>query len=165
MYVGQSRVKQEGIKGKNRVTELVQTKNGEIKSLYVTSTTVISTPISKVVEQGTKPSYNFVDVPPAASSTDWGWPTISPYVITSPFGYRWGTLHGGIDISGSGFGSPIYSSTEGTVIRTNASCPNHGYYGSRCGGTYGNYVEVQTSTGLIIYYAHMTNTIRVSVGQ
>ena len=31
--------------------------------------------------------------------------------------------------------------------------------------TYGNYVEVQTSTGLIIYYAHMTNTIRVSVGQ
>ncbi len=165
MYVGQSRVKQEGIKGKNRVTELVQTKNGEIKSLYVTSTTVISTPISKVVEQGTKPSYNFVDVPPAASSTDWGWPTISPYVITSPFGYRWGTLHGGIDISGSGFGSPIYSSTEGTVIRTNSSCPNHGYYGSRCGGTYGNYVEVQTSTGLIIYYAHMTNTIRVSVGQ
>ena len=34
MYVGQSRVKQEGIKGKNRVTELVQTKNGEIK-IYV----------------------------------------------------------------------------------------------------------------------------------
>ncbi len=165
MYIGQSRVKQEGVKGKDRVTEKVTYKNGEIMSLIVAARTAISAPISKIVVQGTLPSYNFSNVPPAASSTDWGWPTISPYVITSPFGYRWGSLHGGIDISGSGFGSPIYSSTEGVVIRTNASCADIGFYGSRCGGTYGNYVEVQTSTGLIIYYAHMRNSIRVSVGQ
>ncbi len=165
MYIGQSRVKQEGVKGKSRVTEKVTYKNGEIKSLQVTATTEISTPISKIVVQGTLPNYNFNNVPPAASSTDWGWPTISPYVITSTFGYRWGTFHGGIDISGSGFGSPVYSSTEGTVIRTFNGCADIGYYGSSCGGSYGNYVEVQTSTGLIIYYAHMKNTIRVSVGQ
>lgn len=165
MYIGQSRVKQEGVKGKNRVTELVQSKNGEIKSLYVTSTQVLSTPVNKIVEQGTMPSYNFNNIPPAASSTDWGWPTISPYVITSQFGYRWGTLHGGVDIAVSGFGSPIYSSTEGVVIRTYSGCPNWGYYGSSCGGSYGNYIEVQTSTGLIIYYAHMSNSIKVSVGQ
>ncbi len=165
MYIGQSKVKQEGVKGKNRVTEKVIYKNGEITSLKVTARTSISEPVNKIVVQGTTPSYSFSNVPPAASSTDWGWPTISPYVITSWFGYRWGTLHGGIDISGSGVGSPIYSSTEGTVIRTNSSCPPVGWLGNTCGGTYGNYVEIQTSTGLIIYYAHMLNTIQVSVGQ
>lgn len=157
--------KQEGVNGKNKVKEKVLTKNGEIMSLVVTEKTVISAPISKIILKGTKPTYNWSNVPPAASSTDWGWPTISPYVITSYFGYRWGKLHGGIDISGSGFGSPIFSSTEGVVINKFAGCADRGFYGSTCGGGFGNYIEVQTSTGLIIYYAHIKNNIRVNVGQ
>lgn len=165
MYNSERVTKQEGVNGKNRVTEKVLSKNGEIKSLVVTSTEVISAPVSRIIVRGTKPSYNFSNIPPAASSTDWGWPTISPYVITSYFGYRWGKLHAGIDISGSGFGSPIYSSTEGIVIRTNGSCSDRGFYGSSCGGGLGNYVEVQTSTGLVVFYAHMKSQLRVSVGQ
>lgn len=165
LFTNERYVKQEGVNGKNKVKEKVLSKNGEIKSLVVTETTVISAPISKIIQKGTKPAYNWNNVPPAASSTDWGWPTISPYVITSYFGYRWGKLHGGIDISGSGFGSPIYSSTEGVVVKKFAGCADRGFYGSTCGGGFGNYIEVQTSTGLIIYYAHIKNNIRVNVGQ
>lgn len=164
MYIGQSKVKQEGVKGKNRVTEKVVTKNGAVQSVDITATTLISSPVNKIVLQGTTPSYNFNYVPPAASSTDWGWPTISPYLITSAFGYRWGSFHGAIDI-GTSLGTPVFSSTEGTVIKTNATCPLIGYLGNSCGGSYGNYVEVQTPTGLIIYYAHMSNLIKVTPGQ
>lgn len=165
LTTSESYVKQQGVKGKSRVTEKVVSKNGEITTLFVSSTTTISEPISKVVVKGTKPTMSWGNVPPAASSTDWGWPTISPYVITSYYGYRWGRLHGGIDISGSGFGSPIFSATEGTVVKTFNGCADRGYYGSSCGGGFGNYIEVETSQGLIIYYAHIKNNIQVSVNQ
>lgn len=165
LTTSESYVRQQGVKGKARVTEKVVSKNGVITTLFVSSTTTLSDPVSKIVVKGTRPSYNWGNIPPAASSTDWGWPTISPYVITSYFGYRWGKLHGGIDISGSGFGSPIFSATEGTVIKTYKGCPDRGYYGSPCGGQYGNYLEIETSQGLIIYYAHMKNNIPVNVGQ
>ncbi len=165
LYPSQSYTKQEGKNGKNRVTEKVLRKNGEIQTLYVTSSYRIAEPVNKIYVQGTKVSQSFENIPPAVSSTDWGWPTISPYVITSRFGYRWGRLHRGIDISGSGFGSPIYSSTDGTVINVFAGCANRGYYGSSCGGSFGNYIEVRATNGMIIYYAHMMNRFPVSAGQ
>jgi murein DD-endopeptidase MepM/ murein hydrolase activator NlpD len=166
-YASQSYVKQEGVNGVKRVTEKVLSKNGEIMTLVVSSSSVVSSPVNEIVVKGTKVSedYNFNYYPPAASSTDWGWPTISPYVITSYYGYRWGKLHGGIDISGSGFGSPIYSSTEGTVISVFSGCANQGYYGSTCGGGFGNSVQVQSTTGLTIIYGHIKNNIKVSVGE
>lgn len=164
LYASESYVKQEGVRGTTRVTEKVIFRNGDTATLYVTSQNEISAPISKIIVKGSKPSYNFNYYPPAASSTEWGWPTISPYVITSYYGWRWGKLHGGIDISGSGFGSPIYASTSGTIVRINTSCSDRGYYGSTCGGGYGNYVEVQSDDGYIIYYAHMKNQIKGSLG-
>lgn len=166
-YASQSYVKQEGKNGVIRVTEKVLSKNGEIKTLVASNTTEISSTVNKIVVKGTKVSqdYNFNYYPPAASSTDWGWPTTTPYVITSYFGYRWGKLHAGIDISGSGFGSPIYSSTEGIVTKTYGACANNGYYGSSCGGGFGNSIEIRSTTGLTIIYAHIKNNIQVSVGQ
>lgn len=163
-YVTESYVKQEGKTGVNRITEKVLYKNGEVINLVVTETQEISPAVDKIVVRGTIPSYSIGYYPPAASSTSWGWPTISRYVITSKFGYRWGKLHGGIDISGSGFGSPIYSATDGVVITVNKSCADRGYYGSTCGGGFGNYLEVKSDTGLIIYYAHLRKDIKVSVG-
>jgi len=164
LYASQSYVKQEGKKGINRVTEKVLYKNGEIKTLYVTHTKTISEPVDKIVVKGTRPSYNFNYYPPAASSTDWGWPTVSPYVITSYYGYRWGKLHGGIDISGCGYGTPLYASNDGVVTKVFAGCSNKGYYGSPCGGGYGNYLEIKTTSGLFVEYAHIMNDIRVKVG-
>lgn len=165
-YASASYTKTEGVDGVNRITEKVQYKNGEVVTLYVSNTEEINPPINKVVVKGTKvaQNYNYNYYPPAASDTDWGWPTTSPYVITSYYGYRWGRLHGGIDISGSGFGSPIYSATSGVVTSVYRSCANVGYYGSPCGGQFGNYVYVRSDTGLLIAYAHMKNEIKVNVG-
>ncbi len=167
-YSGQTYTKQQGVNGVSRITQKIQYKNGEITNLEVSGTPeIITAPINKIVVKGTKrePSYNPYYSSPAASSTDWGWPTISPYVITSYYGWRWGRLHGGIDISGSGYGSPIYSATDGVVIDTFTSCPSNGYYGSSCGGGFGNYVYVKSTSGLTIIYGHIKNSITVSVGQ
>ena len=167
LYASQSYVKQEGEKGLNRVTEKVLYQNGEIKNLVVSETKQINPTRNKIVVRGTKKSadYSLSAYPPAASSTDWGWPTTSPYIITSRFGYRWGRLHAGIDISGTGFGSPIYSSTDGVVISTVSECADSGTYGSSCGGGYGNDVTVRTSTGLYVIYAHLKHNLLVSTGQ
>ena len=166
-YVGDEYVKQKGVNGVNRITENVQYKNGDITTLIISNSTEVSAPVDKIVVRGTKsqPDYNFHYYPPAASGTDWGWPTTSPYVITSYYGWRWGRLHGGIDISGTGWGSPIYSATDGVVVSTYAGCANAGYYGSSCGGGLGNSVTVQSSTGLTIIYAHIKNNLQVSEGQ
>ena len=167
MYVDESKVIQSGENGKARITESIQYINGEIKGLIITGTSELTPAVNKVVSKGTK-EYEFVGpITPSIdfSNEDWTWPTITPFVITSYYGWRWGKLHGGLDISGTGFGSPLFSSTDGTVLRINTSCANRGYYGSPCGGGYGNYVYVQADNGYKIYYAHTTNNIPVSVGQ
>ncbi len=164
MYVTETNIKQEGSKGKSRITERIQYKNGEIVNLIISSSTELVAPINKIIVKGTKPVYSFIGEPPAASSTDWGWPTISPYVITSFYGYRWGKLHGAIDISGTGGGSPIFSATDGVVISTYNGCSNSGYLGSPCGGGLGNSVEILSDSGYTIYYAHLMKGLKVKVG-
>ncbi len=96
----------------------------------------------------------------------WAWPTNRGYVITSYRGWRWGRMHEGIDISGAGnFGSLIYAAAGGTVIRVNNSCPSQGQgYGDTCGGGMGNEVIIDHGNGYITTYAHLHQTVLVSVG-
>lgn len=96
----------------------------------------------------------------------WAWPTNRGYVITSYRGWRWGRMHEGIDISGAGnFGSLIYAAAGGTVIRVNNSCPSQGRgYGDTCGGGMGNEVIIDHGNGYITTYAHLHQTVLVSVG-
>ena len=170
MYTGQTKVQREGVNGTQRVTEKVKYVNGEAQPAVITNVTTISEPVDKVVLKGTK-SYGYGSSytgggTPAVTSGVWGWPTISPYIITSYYGYRWGRLHAGIDISGCGFGSPIYSIGEGTVSAVTNTCADRGYYGSRCGGGYGNAVRVKYSGGMEVIYSHiMGSNIRVSEGK
>ena len=170
MYTGQTKVQTEGVNGTQRVTEKVKYVNGEAQPAVITNVTTISEPVDKVVLKGTK-SYGYGSNytgggTPAVTSGVWGWPTISPYIITSYYGYRWGRLHAGIDISGCGFGSPIYSIGEGTVSAVTNTCADRGSSGSRCGGGYGNAVRVKYSGGMEVIYSHiMGSNIRVSVGQ
>ena len=77
------------------------------------------------------------------------WPVNGP--LTSPFGYRWGRLHEGVDI-GVGFGTPIHAAAGGTVIHA-------GWLGG-----YGNLVVVDHGNGLSTAYAHQQR-IYVSPGQ
>ncbi len=87
-----------------------------------------------------------VDRPPSASGLIW--PVNGP--VTSPFGYRWGRLHAGIDI-GVPSGTPIAAANSGTVL-------------VGCGGGYGNCVMIDHGGGFVTLYAHQT-TVYVSGGQ
>ncbi|MBV9514874.1 MAG: M23 family metallopeptidase [Mycobacteriaceae bacterium] len=72
-------------------------------------------------------------------------------IYTSGFGYRWGVLHGGIDIANS-IGTPILAASDGVV--TDAG-PAAGF---------GLWVKVRHPDGTVTVYGHV-NTITCSVGQ
>ncbi len=72
-------------------------------------------------------------------------------IPTSGFGFRWGALHGGIDVANS-IGTPIRAVSDGIVIEA-------GPYGG-----YGNMVKLRHSDGTVTLYGHL-NSISVSVGE
>jgi murein DD-endopeptidase MepM/ murein hydrolase activator NlpD len=81
-------------------------------------------------------------------------------VLTSPFGYRWGRLHKGLDIAAP-IGKPVLACADGRVIFT----------GSRKKfRRYGNTVLIDHGRGVYTYYAHLSDIItkknqRVRKGQ
>ncbi|MDD2505430.1 MAG: peptidoglycan DD-metalloendopeptidase family protein, partial [Bacilli bacterium] len=165
-HYGTQKTIQEGSDGITRVTEKVLYKNGEIQNMIIIKnlSKEIKPVINKIISRGTK-SYSGSGFQHYSGST-WVWPTVNPCLITSKFAPRWGSFHNGIDISGPGFGSPIYSSTEGKVISIYDSCPSSGDgLKDNCGGGYGNNVKVLTSDGNhTIIYAHLIKGARVKVG-
>lgn len=85
-----------------------------------------------------------------ASSEDGIWPTIAHY-ISSPYGWRWGTIHTGTDIAGRG-GDPIYAYKSGTVTY------------SGWAKSYGNIVKIDHGKGISTWYAHCSKLL-VKAGQ
>ncbi len=85
----------------------------------------------------------------SASSAGLIWPVSAP--ITSPFGWRWGRLHEGIDL-GAAYGTPIAAAAAGTVI-----------YAGWLGG-YGNLTVIDHGGGLATAYGHQSQ-ISVGVGE
>jgi murein DD-endopeptidase MepM/ murein hydrolase activator NlpD len=77
------------------------------------------------------------------------WPVNAP--ITSPFGWRWGRMHEGIDL-GAAYGTPIAAAAAGTVI-----------YAGWLGG-YGNLTVIDHGGGLATAYGHQSR-IAVGVGE
>lgn len=154
LYQGNNQTLQEGENGETRVTEKIQYINGEIQGLIITSKTDIVPAVNKIVKRGTKVSssskYEFYNV--GFTNDTWSWPTITPYVITSRFEWRWGKMHQGIDISGCGYGSPIFVVGDGVVVET-------GYHSSM-----GNYVYVAHGNNYYTQYMHLAS-IGVSAGQ
>lgn len=71
-------------------------------------------------------------------------------ILTSGFGMRWGTLHGGLDIANS-IGTPIYAASDGEVI---ASGPTPGY---------GMWVKIRAADGTVTLYGHI-DTATVQTG-
>ena len=80
------------------------------------------------------------DSTPSASGLIW--PVNGP--VTSPFGYRWGRLHAGIDI-GVPYGTPIHAAAAGTVVLAAWT------------GGYGNYTCIDHGGGLATCYAHQSS--------
>ena len=83
------------------------------------------------------------------SSAGLVWPVSGP--VTSPFGWRWGRMHEGIDI-GVSYGTPIHAAASGTVI----------YCGWESG--YGNLTVLDHGGNLATAYGHQSS-IAVSCGQ
>jgi len=72
------------------------------------------------------------------------WPASGP--ITSPFGYRWGRLHSGVDI-GAPYGAPIQAAKAGRVI----------FSGQMRG--YGNVIVVDHGGGFSTLYAYESSLV------
>ena len=71
-------------------------------------------------------------------------------ILTSGYGARWGTLHGGLDIANS-IGTPITAAADGVVI---AAGPTPGY---------GMWVKLRHNDGTVTLYGHI-DTTTVTVG-
>jgi murein DD-endopeptidase MepM/ murein hydrolase activator NlpD len=87
------------------------------------------------------------------SSSGLIWPVSGP--VVSPFGYRWGRLHAGIDIA-VGYGTPIHAAAAGTVVLA-------GWVSG-----YGNYTCIDHGGGMATCYAHQSSyavSQGASVGQ
>lgn len=77
----------------------------------------------------------------------WVRPNYGP--LTSPYGYRWGRLHAGIDLAGP-YGSPILAATDGCIT----------YAGPESG--YGEVMKITDWDGTETLYGHMSSFVRRS---
>lgn len=96
-----------------------------------------------------------------------GWPVPGFNYISSGYGYRWGSLHGGLDIAGGGIsGASVCAAESGTVILVKTGCPHNSPKHSSCGcnGGFGNYVVIDHGNGLSTLYGHCAS-VNVSVSQ
>jgi murein DD-endopeptidase MepM/ murein hydrolase activator NlpD len=94
-------------------------------------------------------SYSYAPGDTTPSAAGFIWPVNGP--VTSPFGWRWGRMHEGIDI-GVGDGTPIHAAASGRVV----------YAGWMDG--YGNLVAIDHGRGISTAYGHQSR-LAVSVGQ
>lgn len=134
LYENKEEVRVEGKKGKIEKQIEIERHNGEEVEERVIKEDIITEPVTQVVAKGTKP------VPLGLATGSFTRPTQGP--ISSPFGPRWGSFHGGIDIAAP-IGEPIIASDGGTV--THASFNNGGY---------GYMVDIDHGNGYVTRYAH-----------
>lgn len=137
---GDTRVIQEGKEGKKRVRYKVVKENGEEVAREVLEQEILVEPVVKIVERGTK-------IIPSRGTGRFAWPAKG--YISSGFGKRWGRMHQGIDIAGSG---SIVAADNGRVISAGWN------------GGYGNCVIIDHGNGFQTLYGHM-KSISVKVGQ
>ena len=127
--------------------------NGDIYQVVKVSSSELTPAIDKIVVRGGNGSSG-----DGVGDTEiWYWPTTKPYKITSYFGYRklsgYGTsFHSAVDISGCGYGSPIYAANDGIVY----------YAGTSSDGA--NTIRIDHQNGYRTYYVHLKD-IYVKVGQ
>ena len=151
-YVTYKQTIQEGKDGVTRVTQDIKYVNGEIAELVITNREVLEPAVNEIVVTGTMMfgGYHYYEY--SSGNESFSWPTRTPYIITSWYGPRWGRQHLGIDISGTGQGSPIFAIRGGVVVET-------GYHYSM-----GNYIVINHGDNIFGQYMHLSK-IYVTVGQ
>lgn len=140
---GTTKKVQEGQNGVNRVSQKVKSVNGVITYVSPVSNEELKPTTSEIWVVGGK------IVPNVGSLKIWGWPTDSGYRITSDYAWRINPVtrirefHKGIDISGLGYGKPIYAANNGTIFSVQY---NSGY---------GYHIVINHNNGYYTLYAHM----------
>jgi murein DD-endopeptidase MepM/ murein hydrolase activator NlpD len=148
LTIGYQEEVQTGINGLNKTTMYVQSENGvEINHILASKETILE-PIPRIIHKGK--TYD----PLIGDPTIWRWPSTSTFV-SSPYEWRWGKFHYGIDIAGAKVGSPIYAANNGYVQDI--------YYDSIGGWQ----VLLNHGNGWYTVYAHIDSnpTKFVSLGQ
>ena len=152
---GYEKVEREGENGLYSVTRKYQYVNGQLVDTATVSSTELKPPVNKILVKGDK------YIPEVADLSYWAWPTVRPYVITTYYGYRWGSMHAALDIS-CGYASDIYAANNGVVISVKGGC-SPGYLS--CNGRRGNYLVINHNAGgYYTEYMHLAQ-ILVSPGQ
>lgn len=133
-----SSTKQNKLTDLSKLTASEQAEAGEIDALQAASNDIAARLRSAQAGRTSTPS-----------SAGLIWPVTGP--ITSPFGWRWGRMHQGIDI-GVPMGTPIKAAAAGTII----------YCGWEEG--YGNLTVIDHGGNLATAYGHQSS-IAVACGQ
>lgn len=150
--VGDDEVIQSGENGLERITQRTKYVNGVISYVDPINKEELKPTINEIVIKGDK------YIPTVGSTKNWQWPTNSGYTISSDYTYRINPIsgareiHAAIDISGTGYGSPIYAVTNGVVSESTTRTQD------------GNYVCINHNNGYYTCYAHMSRR-NVKVGQ
>ncbi len=142
-YEGTEVVTRAGKKGKERVTARLTKHNGKVVERDILKTKTITEPTTRIVTKGTKP------VPPKQGTGTFIRPV--NVGVYSGYGWRWGRMHYGIDLSCS-VGTPIYAADGGTVTM------------SGWNGNYGYCIKIDHGGGFTTVYAHCSS-LYVSVGE
>jgi murein DD-endopeptidase MepM/ murein hydrolase activator NlpD len=140
LYTTQTQLVRAGSSGISRVTARIYRCNGVEQSRDILTEEAISEPVDRIIAVGTKEPALFVDN--SRGDGRYIWPTQGR--LSSPFGWRWGRMHEGIDISNLR-GTPIYAADGGTVI-----------YAARKSG-YGNFIIIYHGDGRETCYGHLND--------
>ncbi|QZY55143.1 peptidoglycan DD-metalloendopeptidase family protein [Crassaminicella profunda] len=143
LYKGDKKIKVKGEDGKREIVADVVSYNGVEHNKKVLEEKIVKEPKTQIVLKGTK------NPPPKKGTGKLSNPTRG--VLTSPFGWRWGRKHTGIDI-GSPTGTPVKAADGGVVI----------YAGWK--GSYGKCVIIDHGGNTQTWYAH-NSKILVKKGQ
>ena len=142
-----SEAKQEGENGEAEVTYKVTYINGEQTNSVETARNVTKEPKNEIIVQGTS------EAPSYEATGSFMWPLPYTHNIVSYYGYRWGRLHSGIDISDDGIGGQDIVAADGGTV-TWAGYDDSGY---------GNYVIIDHGNGYYSLYGHCSS-LAVSQG-
>ena len=138
-----------GVPGEQLVTALVTYEDGVPVSRQVLEAVVTKEPVAREMVVGTKnPIYSVGNS--SGTSKGFIWPTIGGHVSCRIWGYKG---HTGVDIAGCGYGSNIYASAAGQVVKVKWGNTGYGYH-----------VIINHGDGIQTLYAHMSN-IYVKQGQ
>ena len=158
LFRGDTRIIRKGVLGQVAIKELVTYIDGERVDSEIIEKTVLAEPVAQKVDVGIKSTtvygaggyYNV-----SVSNSGFVWPVPACRSVSSPYGYRSGGFHSGVDIAGSNTRGMIIVAAKDGVVTSVTS-----------GNSLGNYIEISHGNGLKTGYAHcLAGSVSVSPGQ